>query len=413
MSEKSLRNTIILLFLVTVIAAAAANYPTYYVMYHSGISAFFTGIPITQYSIRMSFLVFVAVISSLLNLYLIKRYYMRTEPKKSIRRYVLLSAAIIVLALMLNYPSYYAVYYHGLRSFFEGVIITQYSYRATAILALLLVFLVASFVTFIRQTAAKVVTAEREITQKKPELSDSELLRVKMWRARAQNSRLLGLIMLILSAALFLLSYETLAIVYEVGSLAAFVIGAALILTQLDPKVKLYPASDTSLGPLLALAEMLRGRYGMFSVTFESTDEGDKMVVTPKGNTETMQLSLEPIGEGLVRSYERELGELNGKGEDYIESWLTKTLSQGLGLVESAKIVFIDGEMQSTLQKPFVRTLCVQQEMTEHVCNTMGCPLIASLGQSAAKATGKKISHIECKYDPSTQRVVSRHKMED
>jgi len=48
--------------------------------------------------------------------------------------------------------------------------------------------------------------------------------------------------MLILSAGLFILSYETLALVYELGSLAAFIIGAALILTQLEPRIKLYPA---------------------------------------------------------------------------------------------------------------------------------------------------------------------------
>jgi hypothetical protein len=128
---------------------------------------------------------------------------------------------------------------------------------------------------------------------------------------------------------------------------------------------------------------------------------------------ETPSSKIEPVGKGLVVSYERELGELNGKGEDYIESWLVKTITQGLGLAESAKIKFEDGEMQSILDKPFIRTLCVREEMTKHVCNIMGCPLIASIAQSAAKATGKKIVHVECRYDPSTQRAISRHKVKD
>jgi hypothetical protein len=161
------------------------------------------------------------------------------------------------------------------------------------------------------------------------------------------------------------------------------------------------------------LSNILRQRYGDFKAVFVSGFEGDHMQIMKGEDNQIISSTLEPIGEGLVRSYERELGDLNGKGEDYIESWLVKTITQGLGLAESAKIKFEDGEMQCTMDKPFVRSLCVQEQMTKNVCSCMGCPLIASLAQSAAKATGKKIVHVECRYDPSAQRAISRHKVQN
>ena len=407
MNQSRLKYAIILLYILTAISAIAANYPTYYVMYYFGPSAFFAGISITQYSVRMSLLIFAAIVTTILNLFLIRKYL--KDPKKKQTITVLLSL-VIISALVLNYPTYYVVYHHGIRSIFRGVSITQYSTRTTSVLALLLIFLASSFWIFLRGIPRK-----EDIKEVSPKeiLTQVELLRLRLWRSRAQNSRLLGLIMLILSAALFILSYETLAIVYELGSLAAFIIGAALILTQLEPRIKLYPASDAPLGSLLALSSAITDRYGEFKAVYSSDYEGDHMLVIKGEGDETPSLKIEPIGKGLVVSYERELGELNGKGEDYIESWLVKTITQGLGLAESAKIKFEDGEMQSILDKPFIRTLCVREEMTKHVCNIMGCPLIASIAQSAAKATGKKIVHVECRYDPSTQRAISRHKVKD
>jgi hypothetical protein len=408
MNETTLKNAIVLLFILTAISAVAANYPTYYAMYYYGPSAFFSGVSITQYSIRMSLLILAAVLIAILNVFLIRKYL--KDPDKKRRITILLSLAV-VFALLLDYPTYYVAYHYGIKSVFRGVPITHYSTVTTAILALMLIFLASSFLVFVRTIPKRAESVEE---QKQSEiLTQAELLRVRLWRSRAQNSRLLGLVMLILSAGLFILAYETLALVYELGSLAAFIIGAALILTQLEPRIKLYPASDASLGSLLALSNIIRQHYGDFKAVFVSDFGGDHMQVMKGEDNQMYSSTLEPVGEGLVRSYERELGDLNGKGEDYIESWLVKTITQGLGLAESAKINFEDGEMQSVLDKPFVRSLCVQEQMTKSVCSCMGCPLIASIAQSAAKATGKKIVHVECRYDPSTQRAISRHKVQD
>lgn len=403
------KDLILILSLITCISAIITNYPTYYVMYNYGIKAFFAGVLITQYSVRMSAIDSVAIISSLLCIFYSRKYFSNSAGKKRISSLLLI--LVTILSALLNYPTYYVAYHYGLSSLTKGVIITQYSTRATSILILLLAIQIY-FIIMLLRGPVRTALAERQVKKQQEIIDQTEMLRIKLWRERNRSSRLLGLVMLILSGALFVLSYETAAFVYEVGALASFMIGAALILTQLEPRVKLYPASDALLGPLLALASQLKSSYGKYHAEFVANSEKSYMIIKPEDERYD-NLATEPIGAGLVRSYEREIGELYNKGQDYVISWVSKAISQGLGLAEHVEIKLEDKTVYSVLSKPYIRSLCVQKEMTDNVCNTMGCPLVASIAESMAKATGKKVMHLECNYNPRTQTAVARHKIID
>lgn len=398
-----------LLFMLAFILAIMANYPTYYVIYKLGVSAFLTGQTITQYSEMMTLLVAGSALSSILLIVLIRKYSEMIGISKSrARRAQILLFVAFLAAIALNYPTYYIVYHQGIQSFFRGVQLTQYSVRTTSVMLFFLVSLSMSYLMLARGMPRKEKVKKEE--QLYP-VTTAELLRLRLWRSRNQNSRLLGLIMLTLSAALFILSYETSALVFEIGSIASFIIGAALIFTQLEPKVKLYPASDTSLGPLLALGRILREKYGEFSVIYYSDASGDHMEIIDEN--EKTQDDIIPVGEGLVVSYERELGDIDGKGEDFIQSWLAKTITQGLGLADSMELTLEDSYIKANIVKPFVRTLCVQERVNRYICNSTGCPLMASVAQSVAKATGRKVAHIKCEYDPLSQTASSLQKFKE
>ena len=68
------------------------------------------------------------------------------------------------------------------------------------------------------------------------ELSDVDLLRVRLWRARASHSRQAGLSLVMLSAALFAGAFYTSALILEVGSVSSFVIGVGLLAYEAEPR---------------------------------------------------------------------------------------------------------------------------------------------------------------------------------
>lgn len=118
-----------------------------------------------------------------------------------------------------------------------------------------------------------------------------------------------------------------------------------------------------------------------------------------------------PYGHEMLEYYESEAGKLRGKGLDFAKQWLPKVLRDASGLVESATIGDNDGEVRTDFVRPFVRPLCVKPYFTENVCNSIGCPLVNSIGEALALATGKTVSHVLCRYDPLTQTAHAVHRI--
>jgi len=257
-----------------------------------------------------------------------------------------------------------------------------------------------------------------EANGKDEEASDVDLLRVRLWRARASHSRQAGLALVILSAALFAGAFFTSALILEIGSVSSFVIGVALLAYEAEPRVKLFPSMSSLIGPLMVVKNDLE-KHGVSyanaifeaSPSPESGRDSMSFVVDHSGEG-AHRYSIPPLGEGLVHAYELELGDLTKLGVDGAKVWLPRVMVDGLGLAGRVEMKSSGNEVTTVIEKPFVRILCVQEFMTNGLCQTSGCPLAASVGQALARASGKPVTHHGCTYDPVTQKATLKDTIE-
>ena len=119
--------------------------------------------------------------------------------------------------------------------------------------------------------------------------------------------------------------------------------------------------------------------------------------------------ALPTMGRGLYEGYEMELGDLHDKGLEFVRLWLPRTLVDGFGLASRVTMSQDKNEVATRMEKPFVRHLCINPYVKEHVCGTIGCPLVASIAEALASASGKSVQHVGCNYDSTTQTAVAKH----
>jgi len=249
-------------------------------------------------------------------------------------------------------------------------------------------------------------------------LSDVDLLRVRLWRARASHSRQAGLALVILSSALFAGAFYTSVLILEVGSVSSFVVGVALLAYEAEPRVKLFPSMSSLVGPLMVVQRELEAHgVSHAKAVFERPPAGatSREVMTfveGDGGDAASRYSIPCMGEGLVHAYELELGELAKLDMDGAKVWLPRVMVEGLGLADHIEMKSSGSQVTTVIDKPFVRALCVQDFMAEGMCQTSGCPLAASVGQALARASGKPVTHHGCVYDPATQRATLRDSVE-
>jgi len=262
------------------------------------------------------------------------------------------------------------------------------------------------------------VTREEKEDENRMTVSDVDLLRVRLWKARASHSRQAGLALVILSAALFAGAFFTSALFLEIASVASFVIGVALLAYEAEARVKLFPAMSALFGPLMVVEHELKKRglsktNAVFQRSSDKKDARDMMTFAKGGNGEgERRYSIPPLGDGLVRAYELELGDLSTLDVDRAKVWLPRVMVDGLGLADRVQMKSSGNEVTTVIDKPFVRALCVQDFMVGGMCQVSGCPLTASIGQSLAKASGSLVVHLGCTYDPRTQKATLRDAIE-
>ena len=228
-----------------------------------------------------------------------------------------------------------------------------------------------------------------------------------MWQSRASHSRATGLLLLLVSGIMLAVSYLTRYTLFEVVSIASFVLGVILIASELESKVKLVPSAASLVGPLLAFAQQLSDNGLNGKATYVPSREGVEMRIG-SGSGGAMPVSLPPVGRGLFEAYERELGPLRERGASYIETWIPRVLVDGLGIVEDAKIKVGGDAVEVKFRGPFVRPLCVRRDINEKICGRVGCPLVSSMGESLAASLTKSVTHIGCTYDTPSQTSVAR-----
>ena len=229
-----------------------------------------------------------------------------------------------------------------------------------------------------------------------------------MWQSRASHSRAVGIVLLITSGLLLTSSYLTRYTLFEVSSIASFVFGLILLASELEPRVKLIPSAQSQLGPLLVFSTFLEKNGLDGKALYIPSSQGVKMEFQSERNGRET-IALPTLGTGLYETYEKELGPLEDRGKEFVQSWIPRVLVDGLELVREAKIELKDGAAETTLKGPYVRPLCVRAEVNERICRQVGCPLVSSINEALASSLGVTVEHDGCVYDTASQTSTSRH----
>lgn len=233
-------------------------------------------------------------------------------------------------------------------------------------------------------------------------LTPGELLRIRMWDARSSHSRSTGLAFLGLSGTFLAVSFLTSFGPFEILALASFVVGVFLVSVELEPRVKLVPSAESLMGPLLALSDELRTRGFAGNATYVTLKDGVAMRV-PRSDGSPDYLDLVPVGRGISSSVEREIGALKDAEFSYVKTWVPKAMEKGLNLAQGMKITSRGENLEVAFDRPFVRPLCVREEINQRVCKSLGCPLVSAFGEILASSTGKEVVYQGCKYDRSKE----------
>jgi hypothetical protein len=223
---------------------------------------------------------------------------------------------------------------------------------------------------------------------------------------RSSNSRILGMALIATSVLLFVAAFATGFLPFELTSLVAFVLGAALLAVELEPRVRLSLAADSMLGYLRALDGAVKALGLVGNATYVPLGDQVKMSMEKEGTGQTV--ALPPVGGGLVDELAGDLGEMTGKGMEYFRLWIPRTLVENLSAAGEVRVTSEGPDVEVSMAKPFVRRLCVDPFVTSNVCCRMGCPLAGAVAQTLALTTGKDVRFEKCEYDPRIQTAKTK-----
>jgi hypothetical protein len=222
---------------------------------------------------------------------------------------------------------------------------------------------------------------------------------------RTSSSRLLGIVLVITCAVLFLVAFVTGFLVFEVASVVSFILGVALLAVELEPRVRISVAADTALGYLRTLDNALSLLNASGKATYSGRGGSIAMVIPGTGASPWVELP--PVGDGLYAEVSDQVGDLNNQGYEFFRMWVPRALADDLSMAEAVGVSRAEDKVDVSMKKPFVRPLCVDPFVNSRVCCRMGCPLAGAVAQSLAAATRREVQFENCVYDPKTQRAVT------
>ena len=118
------------------------------------------------------------------------------------------------------------------------------------------------------------------------------------------------------------------------------------------------------------------------------------------------------MGRDLLSSYEQELGDLRGKGLDYLAEWLPRLLVDSFKLAEQVTFTQVNSrEVSVSITKPTFEMLCLSEELTVGICDRVGCQIQGSIGEAITKATEQNVAFGGCVYDAPTRTTTATYRM--
>ena len=210
---------------------------------------------------------------------------------------------------------------------------------------------------------------------------------------------------------MLILAFLTRYLVFEVTSVAALLMGSALVFTNMESYVKARVANLSMRGPLMALHQsLINSGFAGRAFYIPDRNQGDpvKMLIATSNadpqaavlNEQSVQGTLlDAPGEGVVEILREELGGLSGKNFIYLEEWLPRAVVEGLGLAEKMWLKLEGDEVKMEIQRPVFQTLCQDPELNETVCVRFGCPFAGGIAAALAESTGRGVEFVTCGHD--------------
>jgi len=222
---------------------------------------------------------------------------------------------------------------------------------------------------------------------------------------RTSSSRILGVVLVITSALLFLVAYITGFIAFELASLISFVLGIALLAVELEPRVRISVAATSTLGYLRAVDSA----FAALGITGKATyvPRGGSVKMSMPQEALGTSLEFSPVGGGLYDEIAEQTGDMAGKGYDFFKMWVSKAVADNLSLSEKVEVSRKEETVRVLMERPFVRPLCVDPFVNARVCCRTGCPLAAAMAQALSVSTGRDVKFEDCSYDPQKQHAVT------
>lgn len=264
----------------------------------------------------------------------------------------------------------------------------------------------SGILNFIGSRARHLLRREREQLR----LTPSDVLRIRLWQSRARRSRSTGVAFLFISGAFLALSFVAGYSPFEAVAIVAFVMGAFLISTELESTVKVTPSAESLLGPLYALSGVLEAKGMGGSAFYVPGESGTVMEFRSEGGDSKERLV--PVGRGLSVAFEREIGPLKDVGLPYVQTWVPKAITKGVGLAAKAKVKAEGNSASAAFERPYVRSLCVRPDFRERVCSKTGCPLVSSVAEVLAVSTGKEVHYLGCGYEALKETSLATYEIE-
>ena len=215
---------------------------------------------------------------------------------------------------------------------------------------------------------------------------------------------MVGLALVAASAVLYFVSFITGFLPFEIASLVSFVLGITLLAVELEPRVRLGVAADGMLGYIRSLNDALKALKVNGRATYVPRGGEVTMAMAQDGDS---KVELPPVGGAIYQEIIGELGDINQKGEAFFDLWIPRVLAENLSMAEKVKVSRGGGDAKISMDKPFVRRLCIDPFVNANVCSRMGCPLAGALAQALAATTGKDVQFGGCTYDPKAQRALT------
>ena len=248
-------------------------------------------------------------------------------------------------------------------------------------------------------------------------MTDEELttLRLKLWRSKGRRTRELGAFLLGTSILIFLLAFITNSLLFEVTSVIALFLGMIFLFSGVESHVGTRQANLIAKSPLLSFKELIKDLPGRALYLYKSENRPRFILtenVPAKGATRTNGRTFLSLGNDLVSLYEEELGDLRGRGMEYLVEWLPRILVDSLKLAEEVKVDLLPGEeVEVAIKKPTFDMLCLSQDIRNGICNTVGCQVQSSIAQAISLATKQNVFFKGCVYKDDGRTAVATYQL--